>query len=72
MKLEMINENQLRCTLELSDLLQRHISMDQVTYQSSELHELFRDILTMARRKFRFNTEAAPLMVEAIPMGMNT
>ncbi|MDO5695481.1 MAG: adaptor protein MecA [Eubacteriales bacterium] len=67
MKLEKLNDNQIKCTLHPTDLIERKLTPEHLSYNSDGIQELFRDVLHLARDKYDFNTEASPLMVEAIP-----
>ncbi|MCM1244534.1 MAG: adaptor protein MecA [Roseburia sp.] len=67
MKIERINENQIRCTLNKHDLLERHLKISELAYGSDKAKELFRDMMERANMDFGFQTEDIPLMIEAIP-----
>ena len=68
MKIEKINENQIRCTLTSSDLASRQIDLGELAYGSDKAKSLFHDMMVQARSKFGFDSENAPLMIEAIPV----
>ena len=44
MKIERLNENQIRCTLNKSDLASRQLKINELAYGSDKAKELFRDI----------------------------
>ena len=67
MKIERINDNQIRCTLNKNDLAQRAIKISELTYGSEKAKNLFRDMMRQAQKEFGFNAEDVPLMIEAIP-----
>lgn len=67
MKIEKINDNQIRCTLSRSDLAKRSIKLSELAYGSEKAKGLFRDMMFQAREQFGFNAEDIPLMIEAIP-----
>ena len=67
MKIERINDNQIRCTLNKNDLAQRSIKISELTYGSEKAKTLFRDMMRQAQKEFGFNAEDVPLMIEAIP-----
>lgn len=67
MKIEKINDNQIRCTLSRSDLAKRSIKLSELAYGSEKAKGLFRDMMFQAREEFGFNAEDIPLMIEAIP-----
>lgn len=68
MKLEKINDNQIRCTLTKQDLAERQINMREFVYGSDKARELFQDMIQQANYEFGFDADDLPLMVEAIPM----
>lgn len=68
MKLEKINENQIRCTLTRQDLEERNIRLSELAYGSAKTRELFADMMTEAQQKLGFTVEDEPLMIEAVPM----
>lgn len=67
MKIERINDNQIRCILTKNDLAQRAIKISELTYGSEKAKTLFRDMMRQAQKEFGFNAEDIPLMIEAIP-----
>ncbi|MDO4804414.1 MAG: adaptor protein MecA [Lachnospiraceae bacterium] len=68
MKLEKINENQIRCTLTAADLEERNIRLSELAYGSEKARNLFRDMMIEAHRQFGFVADNIPLMIEAVPM----
>ena len=68
MKIEKINDNQIRCTLTMSDLASRKINLGELAYGSEKARNLFRDMMTEAYQKFGFNVDNMPIMIEAVPM----
>ncbi len=68
MKIEKLNEQQIRCTLTKEDLAVRHIKLSELAYGSEKTRELFQDMMDQASMDFGFDVEDIPLMVEAIPM----
>lgn len=67
MKIEKINENQIRCTLTKADLEERHIRLSELAYGTEKAKELFRDMMQQANSEFGFEADNIPLMIEAIP-----
>ena len=67
MKIEKINDNQIRCILTKSDLAQRAIKLSELAYGSEKAKGLFRDMMRQAQKELGFNAEDIPLMIEAIP-----
>lgn len=68
MKIERINENQIRCTLSNFDLSVRNVNLNELAYGSEKARNLFREMIQRASREVGFEAEDIPLMVEAIPM----
>ena len=68
MKIEKLNENQIRCTLNKSDLASRHLKINELAYGSDKAKELFRDMMQQASFELGFEAEDTPLMIEAIPI----
>ena len=48
MKIEKINENQIRCTLTRADLEERQIRLSELAYGSDKAKTLFRDMMQQA------------------------
>lgn len=67
MKIEKLNENQIRCTLTHADLAERHLKLSELAYGSEKAKSLFRDMMQQASYDFGFEADDIPLMIEAIP-----
>ncbi len=68
MKIEKINENQIKCTLTQQDLQNHNIRVNELAYGSEKARELFREMMTRAAKELSFKIEEhTPIMVEAIP-----
>ena len=68
MKIEKINENQIRCTLTKEDIADRNIKISELAYGTGKTRELFQDMMQQANDDFGFEVNDIPLMVEAIPV----
>ena len=68
MKIEKINDNQIKCTLNKSDLASRQIKISELAYGTEKAKSLFRDMMQQASYEFGFEAEDIPLMIEAIPI----
>ena len=68
MKIEKISDNQIKFILNRSDLEERDINIKELAYGSEKVQELFREMMDRALVKFDFQSENAPLMIEAIPV----
>lgn len=72
MKIERINENQIRCTLSQDDLADRQIELSELAYGSEKARRLFHELIQTAAAEVGFDVENMPLMVEAIPMSRDS
>ncbi len=68
MKIERINENQIRCTLNKDDLTDREIKLSELAYGSDKARKLFRDMMNQASTEVGFEADDIPLVIEAIPV----
>lgn len=68
MKIEKINDKQIRCTISKSDLAERKIKLSELACGTGNSKELFRDMIRQASDDFGFEVDDIPLMVEAIPV----
>lgn len=68
MKIEKINDNQIRCTLTQQDLENRHIRLSELAYGTEKANLLFHDMIQQANYEFGFEADDLPLMIEAIPV----
>lgn len=68
MKIEKINENQIRCTLTKEDLDSHQIRISELAYGTEKAKKLFRDMMQQAQIQFGFEADNIPLMIEAIPV----
>ena len=68
MKIEKVNENQIRCTLSKKELAERQIKLSELAYGSEKAKGLFRDMIEQANYEFGFEADDIPLMIEAIPL----
>lgn len=72
MRIEKINDKQIRCTLNKKDLSDRELRISELAYGTDKAKALFRDMMQQASYEFGFETENIPLMIEAIPMYPDT
>lgn len=68
MKLERISENQIRCTLNRNDLINRELKISELAYGSEKAKALFRDMMAQASDELGFEAEDIPLIIEAVPV----
>ncbi len=68
MKIEKVNDHQIRCTLTRDDLAKRDLKITELAYGTDKAKELFQDMMQQANIEFGFEAEDTPLMIEAIPI----
>ena len=68
MKIEKVNDHQIRCTLTKADLADRELKISELAYGTEKAKNLFRDMMQQASYEFGFDAEDIPLMIEAIPL----
>ena len=67
MKIEKLNDNQIRCTLTPADLEERQLKLSELAYGTEKAKSLFHDMMQQAAHDFGFEANDIPLMIEAIP-----
>ncbi len=67
MKIEKLNDNQIRCTLTHDDLADRQIKISELVCGGEKAKSLFQDMMHQASDEFGFEADDTPLMIEAIP-----
>ena len=68
MKIEKINDNQIKCTLTSQDLADRSIDIGELVYGSDKAKQLFRDMMLEANRRFGFRAgDNIPIMTRIRP-----
>lgn len=68
MKIEKINNNQIRCILSKKDLEKRNIKINELAYGTTKVRELFNDMMQKAYIELGFVANNIPLIIEAIPI----
>lgn len=71
MKIERINENQIKCTLNRSDLAARQLKLSELAYGTEKTKDFFQDMMEQAETEVGFDASEQPLMIEAIPVSMD-
>ena len=67
MKIEKLNDNQIRCTLTRADLADRELKLSELVTGTEKAKSLFQEMMHKASHEFGFETEDMPLMIEAVP-----
>ena len=57
MKIEKVNDHQIRCTLTKEDLADREIKLSELAYGTDKAKDLFRDMMQQASFEFGFEAE---------------
>ena len=68
MKIEKINDKQIRCILNRADLADRNLLLSELAYGSQKARDLFSDMMQKASNELGFEAQDTPLMIEAIPV----
>lgn len=72
MKIERINENQIKCVLTREDLENRQMKLSELAYGTDKARDLFQDMIQQANTEFGFEVNDIPLLVEAVPMSQES
>jgi len=72
MKLERVNDHQIRCTLTRADLAARQLKLSELAYGSDKAKKLFRDMMQKATYELGFEADDTPLMIEAVPVSSDS
>ncbi|WP_058486045.1 adaptor protein MecA [Defluviitalea phaphyphila] len=72
MKIEKISDTQIKIILNQADLKHRDIKISELAYGSKKAQDLFRDMMEAAFEEYGFDVENAPLMIEAVPLSMDS
>ena len=72
MKIERINDKQIRCTLTTADLVSRQLKLSELAYGTDKAKSLFREMMEKAHDEVGFEAEDIPLMIEAIPLSSDS
>ncbi len=65
MKIEKINDNKIKITLDINDLKTRNIDVKSFIHNSPESQDLFWDVMQEAENKYGFSVEESMVYVEA-------
>jgi len=72
MKIEKVNDHQIRCTLTSADLIERQLKLSELAYGTEKAKNLFQDMMEQAQDEFGFEADNTPLMIEAIPLSADS
>ena len=68
MKIEKLNEDKIRITLNIEDLKERDIDLHSFMSNSIESQGIFFDMLDTAEKEVGFNTNDCRIMIEALAL----
>ena len=68
MKIEKLDENKIRITLNMEDLNAHDIDYHTFMSNSIETQSIFMDMLNTAEREVGFNTDDCRIMIEAVAL----
>lgn len=72
MKIEKINEKQIKIFLNQEDLEERNIKLSEFAYGSEKAQSLFRDMMDKAGKECGFYPDTNRFIIEAIPTSMDS
>ena len=67
MRIERINENKLKVTISIDDLLERNIDIESLNYNSPATQKLFWDMMEQAEIQYGFCASDSQICIEAAP-----
>ena len=68
MRIEKVNENQIRCYLTKEDMEARKLHLKELAYGTEKARLLFHELMQQAYSRFGFEAENMPVMIEAVPL----
>lgn len=68
MRIEKVSDNQIRCYLSREDMESRQLKLKELAYGTEKARRLFHDLMQEAYKRFGFEAENIPVMVEAVPL----
>ena len=67
MKIERLNDNQIRCILTAGEMLKRHLSLNNLAQGGQEAQSFVREMMEQSSEEFGFEPNDLPLLVELSP-----
>ncbi len=71
MKMEKLNENQLKVDIYKEDLIDRNIKLSEIFYGGEKVREFFHELMEIAHEEHDFTVNNMPILVEALPMSQD-
>jgi adapter protein MecA 1/2 len=72
MRIEKVSNKQLKILLTNADLEKRNIKIAELAFGSKKTRELFKEMMDIATDEYDFVSEGAQLMIEAIPISLES
>ena len=72
MKIEKISDTQIKFILSKEDLVGKDIKLEDLTSSTEKTKELFHDMLSKALDECGFSIDDAPLLIEALPIAIDS
>jgi len=72
MKIEKINEKQIKIILNHNDLEERNIKISELAYGSEKAQNLFKDMMERANEELGFYVDTNRFIIEAIPYSLDS
>lgn len=71
MKIEKVNDNQIKMILTQADLKERDLKLEDLTARNEKTTAFFHDLMERAMEECDFQVDNTPIMVEAMPLGLD-
>ena len=68
MRIEKVNDSQIRCYLSREDMESRQLHLKELAYGTEKARRLFHELMQEAYKRYGFEAENIPVMVEAVPL----
>lgn len=68
MRIEKVNDSQIRCYLSKEDMESRQLHLKELAYGTEKARRLFHELMQEAYKRYGFEAENIPVMVEAVPL----
>ena len=72
MKIEKLNDKQIKVLLDKNDLEERDLQISELAYGSEKAQNLFKEMITVANEQFGFTLESGHIAVEATPLSIDS
>ncbi len=72
MKMERINENQIKIEIDKEDLIERDMKITELAYGGDKAREFFRELMEIAAEECDFDVDNVPIMIEAVPLSLDS